>query len=158
MSSDKNPPSAGTDAASTALTVDEARNAILELVMTTSETETVNVIDCVDRISAEDIFARQQIPHFRNSAMDGFAIRFGDLASFGSLKVVGKSLAGHPFNGTLSTGTAVEITTGAMIPADADTIVIKENSVLSDGQLTLLAEPVKPVSYTHLTLPTILLV
>ena len=143
MSSDKNLPSASTDEASIALTVDEARNAILELVETTSETETVNVIDCVDRICAEDIYARQQIPQFRNSAMDGYAIRFSDLASYGSLKVVGKSLAGHPFNGTLSTGTAVEITTGAMIPADADTIVIKENSELSDGQLSLTAQPIR---------------
>ena len=143
MSSDKNLPSIDAGASSVALTVDEARNAILDLVMTTSETETVSVIDCVDRICAEDIFARQQIPQFRNSAMDGYAIRIDDLVSSRSLKVVGKSLAGHPFNGTMAKGTAVEITTGAMIPAEADTIVISENSTLANGQLTLTAEPIR---------------
>ncbi len=134
----KNPP---TNAGNAALTIDEARNAILNLVSTTSETESVALLDSVDRICAEDIFARQQIPRFRNSAMDGYAIRFDDLSASTSLNVVGESLAGHPFTGTMTAGTAISITTGAKIPDDADTIVIMENTTVSNGTLTVMQPP-----------------
>jgi molybdopterin molybdotransferase len=126
-----------------ALSIDEARQAILNLVSVTSETETVALIDAVDRVSAEDIQARHAIPLFRNSAMDGFAIRHDDFTPAATFNIVGKSLAGHPFEGRLSTGDAIEITTGAMIPDDADTIVIVENTTVDGQQLTVNQVPVR---------------
>jgi len=143
MSPDKDSSSATSRADNVVLTVDEARAAILELVTTTTEAELVDLTDSVDRVSAEDFFAVHTIPLFRNSAMDGYAIRHGDLASVQQLMVVGKSLAGHPFTGTMRKGDAVEVTTGAKIPADADTIVIVENTTLTDGLLTLKREPIQ---------------
>lgn len=142
MNADKSAPSA-MPPGNAALTVDDARNAILDLVSTTSETERVDLIQCVNRVSAEDVFARQPIPPFRNSAMDGYAIRFDDLATSNQLNVVGQSLAGHPFNGPMTAGTAVTITTGAKIPDDADTIVIMENTSITDGKLILNQQPKK---------------
>jgi molybdopterin molybdotransferase len=124
-----------------ALTVDEARSAILDLVTPTTRSESVAVTNCVDRICAEDIFSRHPIPPFRNSAMDGYAIRFDDLTNTEEFRVIGKSLAGHPYKGPLDIGTAVEITTGASLPEEADTIVIKENTRVCDGMLTLTQPP-----------------
>ena len=124
-----------------ALTVDEARIAILKLISPTTETETLGIAECIDRISAEDIPARQQIPRFRNSAMDGYAIRFDDTAQIKHFNVVGKSLAGHPYTGKMAKGSAVQITTGAKIPQEADTIVIQESTKLDGQQLTFTQDP-----------------
>lgn len=126
-----------------ALSIDEARQAILDLVSVTRDTDTVALIDAVDRVSAEDIQARHPIPLFRNSAMDGFAIRHDDFTPAATFNIVGKSLAGHPFEGKLSARDAIEITTGAMIPDDADTIVIVENTTVDGKQLTINQTPVR---------------
>jgi len=153
MSSDKPPTSSRSSNSSgtgAALSVDDARTSILALVSTTTETESINPVQCVDRISAEDVFARQPVPPFRNSAMDGYAIRYDDLATSKQLGIIGESLAGHPFSGTMAAGTAVTITTGAMIPDDADTIVIMENTTIQDGGLILNQQPKQ---YQHVRNP-----
>jgi molybdopterin molybdotransferase len=108
--------------------VDEARAAVLEAIPRTTQTERVPVVTSVDRILAEKIIAAHDIPPFRNSAMDGYAIRFSDYQSNVRFEVIGKSLAGHPYNRLLEANTAVKITTGAMVPDNADTIVIQENT------------------------------
>jgi len=143
MNSDKHTQTATNASTSTsrALTVDEARNAILDLICTTTKTETLCITECLDRISAEDIHARQQIPLFRNSAMDGYAICFDDLAQTRQFHVVGKSLAGHPYTGKMVVGDAVQITTGAKIPQQADTIVIEENTTQDGERLTFTHDP-----------------
>jgi molybdopterin molybdotransferase len=50
--------------------------------------------------------------------MDGYALRAADLP--GPWTVIGESAAGHPFAGTVGTGQAVRISTGAALPAGAD--------------------------------------
>jgi molybdopterin molybdotransferase len=79
-----------------------------------------------------DLFAPMALPSFDNSAMDGFALRGEDLAR---ACVEGLLLAGEVFAGRaaalgLSPGTCLRITTGAALPAGADTVVIKENATL----------------------------
>ena len=60
--------------------------------------------------------------------MDGYAVRFADVQSGTTLAVQGESLAGHPYTLPLEEGCAVRIFTGAALPANADTIVIQENT------------------------------
>jgi molybdopterin molybdotransferase len=55
--------------------------------------------------------------------MDGYAIRAGDR----TLAVVGESRAGLPWEGELKAGQAVRISTGAAVPAGADTVVRQED-------------------------------
>lgn len=109
-----------------ALTIDEARDAILRLIPVTTKTETVSLANAIGRITATDCHAVRNIPPFRNSAMDGYAIREQDLKTDRRFKIIATSLAGHPHTNHLSEGEAVRVTTGAAIPDNADAIVIQE--------------------------------
>ena len=73
-------------------------------------------------------------PPFDASAMDGFAVRAADVASLpATLKLIGASLAGAGFEGSVGRGEAVRIFTGAPVPRGADTIVIQENAEQTAG-------------------------
>ncbi|MCB1685955.1 MAG: molybdopterin molybdotransferase MoeA [Pseudomonadales bacterium] len=69
--------------------------------------------------------------------MDGYALRASSRSAAGPfhLEIVGSSLAGHPFEGTIADGQCVRITTGAPLPHDADAVVIQENCVRSGDRL-----------------------
>ncbi len=76
----------------------------------------------------EDIAAPIDLPAFDNSAMDGYAVCFDDVASASDehpvhLPVVGEVAAGQSRHLALSPGTSVKIMTGAPIPQGADAVV-----------------------------------
>lgn len=123
----------------TQLSIEEAMQRILTAVPTLADTETVRVKAAVDRVLAEPLEATVAVPPERVSAMDGYAVRFADLPTTTpfTLPVAGKSLAGHPFTGELQSGQAVRITTGAVVPNGADTIIIQEVTQLEGSQLTI---------------------
>src|SRR5919108_598302 len=73
-----------------------------------------------------------------SSAMDGFAVRALDLP--GALEIVGESAAGRPFAGRLDAGSAVAISTGAVVPEGADTVVPIEVVVQSDNRVQISAD------------------
>jgi len=90
---------------------------------------------------SEDIHAPEPSPRYTNSAMDGFAVRWIDCSKSteqrpARLEIIGESQAGIPFNGSVSSGTAVRISTGAKLPEGTDSIVriedAKENGSLVD--------------------------
>lgn len=90
--------------------------------------EEVSLPDALGRVLAEDLVSGEDIPPFRNSAMDGYAVRATDLggASRGApvrLRVVGHGPAGYPASGSVTAGTAIRIMTGASLPPGADTVV-----------------------------------
>ncbi|QLD11155.1 molybdopterin molybdotransferase MoeA [Microbacterium oleivorans] len=81
----------------------------------------------------EPAVARGGIPAFDNSAMDGFAVRFDDVAGAGAerpvvLEVVADLPAGTADDPALRPGQAARIMTGAPVPADADAIVPFEDT------------------------------
>jgi len=93
--------------------------------------EKVPVIECIGRVLAEDVTAAVDVPGFRRSAMDGYAVRGED--TFGasdydpiSLELVGLSLPGNPFDGSVEPRQAVRIMTGAPVPDGADAVVMAE--------------------------------
>lgn len=93
------------------------------------ETETVPLGELAGRIAAGAVVARRTQPAFAASAMDGYAVRAADLeAAPRDLTLVGQSAAGSAFAGTVQTGQAVRIFTGAPVPDGADTVVIQENT------------------------------
>src|SRR3954465_6559860 len=76
----------------------------------------------------EDIVAPMDLPSFDNSAMDGYAVYFDDVATASTdhpvhLPVVGEVAAGQATFFALSPGTAVRIMTGAPVPQGADAVV-----------------------------------
>src|SRR4051812_22779063 len=76
----------------------------------------------------EDIFAPIDLPSFDNSAMDGYAVWYNDVATASEdqpvhLPVVGEMAAGQSMDLALSPGTSVKIMTGAPMPRGADAVV-----------------------------------
>ncbi len=82
---------------------------------------------------AADLVAPEPAPRFTSSAMDGFAVRWVDCAGADELRptvlrIIGESQAGIPFTGVLEPGTATRISTGAVLPDAADTVVRHEDT------------------------------
>jgi molybdopterin molybdotransferase len=110
------------------VTVEEGRAAVRERVLaarSTPETEIVEIVDSASRVLAEDIAADRDYPPVARSIRDGFAVRSSDLP--GRLAVIGEVRAGETFAGSVGLGQAVEIMTGAPVPAGADQIVMVEH-------------------------------
>ncbi|WP_444899315.1 molybdopterin molybdotransferase MoeA [Microbulbifer sp. VAAC004] len=107
--------------------IESAREKLLEALSPISGTETLPLAQAAGRVLAEDVFSTVNLPPCDNSAMDGYALRFEDLASGLPLELIGKSFAGAPFDGVVNPGTCVRIMTGAAVPAGADTVVMQEN-------------------------------
>ncbi len=110
------------------LPVEEALTRILDGVKPLA-TETIKLSQALGRVLAKSISAKRDQPPFAASAMDGYAVRFADIAELpATLKLAGTSAAGHAYRGTLKPGEAIRILTGAPLPKAADTIVIQENT------------------------------
>ena len=111
-------------------------------------TERVDLHACAGRVLAEDVVADADVPGFARSAMDGYAVRGED--TFGAsaydaipLEVVGVSLPGKPFAGSVGPGQAARIMTGAPVPEGADAVVMAE-VCREEGKRVSVREPVAP--------------
>lgn len=99
--------------------------------------ETIKLADCRGRILAEDIISPISVPTFDNSAMDGYAVNFEDLAKADKdnpvrLKLIGLTAAGDNIAEASETNkTAWKIMTGAPLPKGYDSIIPVENTKLS---------------------------
>jgi molybdopterin molybdotransferase len=97
---------------------------------------------------AEDVGASAPVPAFDSSAMDGYAARSADIADASRerpvlLSVIDESRAGLPAARALGAGEAIAISTGAMIPAGADTVVRVEVTT-STGESVAVREAAPP--------------
>ncbi|MSV61020.1 MAG: molybdopterin molybdenumtransferase MoeA [Actinobacteria bacterium] len=80
-------------------------------------------------VLAENIVSREEVPHFANSAVDGFAVRAQDVANTpATLRVVDEIAAGGIPNVAVGPGEASRIMTGAPMPNGADAVVMVEDS------------------------------
>lgn len=95
------------------------------------------------RVLTHGIHATLAQPPFDNAAMDGFALRHADLRDDGetSLQLAGEQFAGRTLDLQVGAGQCVRITTGAALPAGADTVVMKENTSIDDDRVRILAAP-----------------
>jgi molybdopterin molybdotransferase len=121
-----------------ALSLIDARATVLrELasIMPPAAIESVGLAACPGRILAEDVFADRDYPPFHRSMRDGFALRSADFEL--NLRIIGEVRAGQVFNGTVQTGEAVEIMTGAPMPCGADAVLMIEHATRNpDGTIT----------------------
>lgn len=108
--------------------------------------EAVPLAEALGRCTAEEVLSPVDLPLFRNSQMDGFAVRASDARSAGAQSPVTLPLgevipAGPGVPAPLQPGTAVRIMTGALVPHGADAIVRVEDTTSSGGRVTLLHSP-----------------
>jgi len=95
--------------------------------------EQVPIMEALGRVLTEDVVSETDIPPFANSAMDGYSVRSGDVASATRespvvLTVIGSVAAGQVSETELAPGTAIRIMTGAPLPVGADAVVPFEDT------------------------------
>jgi molybdopterin molybdotransferase len=125
------------------ISVEEARRRLLAPLRPLGP-EQVAVSEAAGRVLAEDVAARRTQPPWDVSAMDGYAVRAGDVAAVPArLTVVGSVPAGQAYAGTVGRGEAVRIFTGAPMPKGADAVVIQEDTE-REGDRVVVREPAPP--------------
>jgi molybdopterin molybdotransferase len=108
------------------------------------------ILDALGLVLAEDIAADRDVPPFRNSAMDGYAVRGDDVASAPvELRVVGEIAAGGFPDRSVGPGEAMRIMTGAPMPDGADTVVRVEDTDNASDVVTIAAATPKGMSIRH---------
>lgn len=120
------------------LTFSEARESVLSHVRGARRlpgVESVGLDQAAGRVLAEDVAADRDTPALARSVRDGFAVRSGDVP--GELEVIGEVRAGDRFGGEVGRGQAVEIMTGAPVPAGADAIVMVEHTSRVNGRVRI---------------------
>jgi molybdopterin molybdotransferase len=114
--------------ARTVLTVDEALARILARVAPLDEVETP-LLGALGSVLAREAIADRDVPSFRNSAMDGYAVRGSDVQRENAqLRVTASISAGAVPEGSVGPGEAMRIMTGAPMPDGADTVVRVEDT------------------------------
>ena len=118
--------------------VDKARAFIHQFLDPVTAHARVPVRDALGRVLAEDVISPVDVPAHRNSAMDGWAMRFVDLEANAdsTLEEVGASFAGKPFMGTMKAGQCVRIMTGGVVPEGADTVIMQERAKAAGRSIT----------------------
>ena len=121
------------------MSVDQAVSIIAARVTAVQDIETVSLTAADGRILAKEISAPLPLPPFTNSAVDGYAVRSGDLAQVEeqAFPVAGRVQAGASAQGPVEPGHAVRIFTGAPMPQGADTVFMQEDVRLDQGRVIL---------------------
>ena len=134
----------------------QAEELILDLIQPfdAGDAEDVDLRSARDRILAISVTSHLDFPHWDNSAMDGYAVRFEDVKSASAdqpitLAIVEEIPAGHQPQRSVQPGQAARIMTGSMLPSGADTVVMQEEASRKAGQVLILSPPVEPQAFVR---------
>lgn len=129
------------------VSVKEAKEIIENSFNYALDSEKISILQSVGRICFEDIKAECNIPEFKRSTVDGYAVNSRDV--FGAseampsmLELKGEVLMGHVPPSDITLGECVYVPTGGMLPDGADSVVMVEYSDKLDENTTLLYSPV----------------
>ncbi len=119
------------------LTFDQARFCVLQRVATAIALpiEQVPLLESHGRVLASTLVADRDYPPLARSVRDGFAVRSSDVP--GSLSIAGEVRAGQVSITKLAQGEAIEIMTGAPVPAGADSVVMVEHTATAGNQVRI---------------------
>lgn len=131
------------------LSAQQAEQVILDLVQPFSHpqhAEQLPLTAAAGRILATPVMGQLDVPHWDNSAMDGYAVRYEDVQHCSAdhpitLEIVEEIPAGAQPRIPVQAGQAARILTGSMLPVGTDTIVIQEDTQRAGHQVTLFAAP-----------------
>ncbi|NJK58371.1 MAG: molybdopterin molybdotransferase MoeA [Pleurocapsa sp. SU_5_0] len=130
------------------LSVQAAEAIILNLVksLDSNQVEIVALEEANGRILAQPVTGKLDIPHWDNSAMDGYALRYQDVQNCSAekpvtLEIVSEIAAGDRPQTEIQPGQAARIFTGAMLPPGTDTIVMQENTQRQGDHVLILQPP-----------------
>ncbi|MCK4710256.1 MAG: molybdopterin molybdotransferase MoeA, partial [Gammaproteobacteria bacterium] len=113
---------------------DQALDNLLGFANTVDQIDSVALTEALNRTLAEDVTSKINVAPAANSAMDGYAIRLSDVSSAGktTLKVTQRIPAGE-VGQPVEAGEAARIFTGAVVPAEADVVIMQEQ-VEAEGE------------------------
>ena len=100
--------------------------------------EIINLQDAEDKILAENIYSKINLPPFKNSAVDGYALLKQDLNKMPKKINNIRVAAGDTTNNKIKRGEVVRIFTGAKMPSNSTTVVMQENTEIIDNKLFLI--------------------
>lgn len=134
----------------------EAESMILDLVQPFDQqldTELVELSSATGRILATPVTSQLDFPHWDNSAMDGYAVRYTDVKSCSPeqpavLEIIEEIAAGQEPQCTVQAGQASRIFTGACMPKGADTVVMQERT-RRDGNRVFILEAPQPQAFVR---------
>ncbi|MFP4099302.1 molybdopterin molybdotransferase MoeA [Coleofasciculus sp.] len=138
------------------LPVNQAESIILDLVHPLDsqlDSEIIDLSAATGRILAAPVTSHLDFPHWDNSAMDGYAVRYTDVHSASEQQPIGLDIveeipAGYQPQKTIAPGQAARIFTGACMPKGADTVVMQEHTQREDNQVLILQAP-KPQGFVR---------
>lgn len=137
----KTEPSCADEHDPNSISVEQALELIFSNTKPLSGWEKLAIRDSLNRVAYEPVTSPINVPPYTNSAMDGFAISSTDLsleAKNIQLEVIGKVLAGYPFDGIIQPGQCVRIMTGGMLPAGSDTVVMQEHvKIINENRILI---------------------
>jgi molybdopterin molybdotransferase len=129
------------------VTPQEALRLVLQVPPVT--TERVPTVRARGRVLAEDLYSAVDLPHFHRAAMDGYAVKAKD--TFGAsqslpayLKLAGVMEMGKEATRPVTTGEAIRISTGGMMPPESDAVVMVEYADEVEGGLVEIHRGVSP--------------
>lgn len=122
------------------LTVEQAVEKILSSATPVAQAETVDIVDALNRVLAEDLHSTIDVPGYDNSAMDGYAVRSADCSVAGAVLPVSQRIPAGQVGGLLQAGTAARIFTGAPVPEGADAVVMQEMCERNEDMVTINTE------------------
>ena len=112
------------------------------------EVEQVALYGAIGNLLAQSVESVLDFPHWDNSAMDGYAVRYDDVADASAenpveLEVITEIPAGSVPQGSIRSGQAARILTGSMLPTGTDTVVMQEWTTRSGDRLSINQSPPK---------------
>lgn len=119
------------------ITVNNAINIVKDTIYETSKHIVLNVEDSTGYVLFEAIYSPINMPPFRQSAMDGYAVNINKESSY---NLVGEVKAGDCHNPNLNKGEAVRIFTGAAVPDSSNAVVMQEKVERNDGFIIINSE------------------
>jgi molybdopterin molybdotransferase len=137
--------------------VPEAETIIFNLVPVLDPQKDIEVVDiqsALGRILAQPVTSNLDFPHWDNSAMDGYAVRWEDVQAASdknpvNLAIIEEIPAGYQPKLTLQLGEAARIFTGAVMPTGADTVVMQEVTRREENRVWMQTTPSKPGAFVR---------
>jgi molybdopterin molybdotransferase len=119
------------------LPIEQAEKLMAEQIPPVEGTEIVALKDALGRVAAMDVKSPLALPSFENAAVDGYAVRHGDIGASGdtTFRIVERVFAGEKAARALAPGEAARIFTGAPMPAGADTVYMQEDCRVEGGNV-----------------------
>ena len=125
------------------ISLDDARRFVLQDLSPLPARE-LDLADALGCVAGGEVVAREASPRFENSSMDGFALRAIDTRGGGRrLRVTSSIFAGDTPSTSVGEGEAARIMTGAPLPVGADSVCLREATILDpDGQSVVIEREV----------------